>query len=490
MHSGSQQVGGKGMSRFVGSIVLGGALVLGGVATSEAQFGGGQLFRPPPFAREQVRVAVRTLLLQVDHLVEDMELDLVREPMSERMMQTAYDVRDEVEHLASSVERGADYQHLVRDFQQFDAQWHRLTRLTSRFALDNRHLQRDIARVSQTDSELHRLLRVAAPVDMREVRANAAGLARAAEHLREDVQVDLRGTRFQRAILAQTIELEQATEHLVASIDRGVDVPHMRQDFRAIDSAWSDVSESLHQLSSMRFDHLLRAAANVATAQGQLRAALGLEPSPNQFTSFRPGPSEVRRTLPYSTGGTSVVVPNGWRVGATPAETHRTAHPGAPYSSRNESTEPGMSLVLGLLFGGDPRDPKTVRSNRDRSDDSDDAHDHEHTRPPVRAVPPVTSPVTKVGGTAPVPPKPIDPAIQSRIEKNLAGLAPDARKLAVAQRTCIVKGELLGEHGVPIKVKMKVNSGARREVFVCCDDCEDELFDHPEKYMSRLGRQD
>jgi hypothetical protein len=39
---------------------------------------------------------------------------------------------------------------------------------------------------------------------------------------------------------------------------------------------------------------------------------------------------------------------------------------------------------------------------------------------------------------------------------------------------------------VPIKVSMKDEFSVRRDVFVCCEDCEEKLDDHPEKYLKNL----
>src|SRR5262245_20739603 len=104
------------MSRQIRLMSLSVALLFGSSGICVAQYGGGQYARTQPVAIDEIRAAVRTLLLQIDHLVEDMEIDLAREPLSERLIQTAYDVRDEVEHLAASVERGVDLNHAVHDF--------------------------------------------------------------------------------------------------------------------------------------------------------------------------------------------------------------------------------------------------------------------------------------------------------------------------------------------------------------------------------------
>jgi hypothetical protein len=456
------------MSRFSCIIILGFTFTFAGWQACSAQYGGASQLRVVPVPVDQLRGAVRTLLLQVDHLVEDMEMDLQRDPISERLLLTANEVQDETEQLAATVERIGDLNHAVREFQEFDAAWHRLTRQVSRYASDDRHLQRNLARVSQTDTELHRLLHVPAPVNVQELHAVTSALQRTVHHLREDLETDLRGTRHERLLVAQVAVLEETTEHFESSIVHGADLLHLRQDFDAIDNAWLQLAGSLRELSSMRFDHVQRAAANVATVEAQLRSALGVEPNPEQFTCFRAAPSEVRRNLPY------------------PAT--------------------DWSLALGLLFGGDSREPRNDRSPPRRSEE--DEHDHDHFKsqisdsrsqpPPIRRVGtsnPPTAPANVPELAAPVPPKPTESPLsplQAKVDKNLARLSPESRAAALAQRTCPVSGELLGSHGTPIKVRLKGKdeSGKRREVFVCCDECEDKLDDHPERYLDRLGDRD
>ncbi len=65
----------------------------------------------------------------------------------------------------------------------------------------------------------------------------------------------------------------------------------------------------------------------------------------------------------------------------------------------------------------------------------------------------------------------------------LAQLDPADRKLAEKQKTCPVSGGLLGVMGKPYKTTLK-----GRTVFLCCDQCLDELNAHPDKYLKKLGK--
>ena len=68
-----------------------------------------------------------------------------------------------------------------------------------------------------------------------------------------------------------------------------------------------------------------------------------------------------------------------------------------------------------------------------------------------------------------------------RTEAALAELPAGDRDKARAQATCPVSGAALGSMGAPSKVTV-----GGREVFLCCEGCEPEITDHPEKYLAKL----
>ena len=69
------------------------------------------------------------------------------------------------------------------------------------------------------------------------------------------------------------------------------------------------------------------------------------------------------------------------------------------------------------------------------------------------------------------------------IEKALAKLSPADRAAAKRQKTCPVIDELLGSMGTPIKLRVQ-----GRDVFICCEACEEDLRDNPAKFLAKLKR--
>ena len=70
---------------------------------------------------------------------------------------------------------------------------------------------------------------------------------------------------------------------------------------------------------------------------------------------------------------------------------------------------------------------------------------------------------------------------EQRIEENLALLDEADRELAVAQKICPVGGEALGWMGKPYKTAVD-----DRTVFLCCEACDKQLQEDPEKFLAML----
>lgn len=63
----------------------------------------------------------------------------------------------------------------------------------------------------------------------------------------------------------------------------------------------------------------------------------------------------------------------------------------------------------------------------------------------------------------------------------LTKLADGDRTAALAQRVCPVTDKPLGSMGKPPKVTVD-----GRDVFLCCDGCEEELKDNAARYLAKL----
>jgi YHS domain-containing protein len=67
------------------------------------------------------------------------------------------------------------------------------------------------------------------------------------------------------------------------------------------------------------------------------------------------------------------------------------------------------------------------------------------------------------------------------VSSGLAELSVEDRELAKKQRVCPVSGELLGAMGKPFKTTVE-----GKTVFLCCEGCELDLKQNPDKYLTKL----
>lgn len=74
--------------------------------------------------------------------------------------------------------------------------------------------------------------------------------------------------------------------------------------------------------------------------------------------------------------------------------------------------------------------------------------------------------------------------VPPEVAAELASLSENDRQLALKQRVCPVAGGLLGSMGTPEKLVVE-----GREVFICCEGCEEKLRSDPEKYFAKIDSQ-
>src|SRR5436309_885086 len=96
---------------------------------------------------------------------------------------------------------------------------------------------------------------------------------------------------------------------------------------------------------------------------------------------------------------------------------------------------------------------------------------------PVASAPPKAAPAT-----TPETPAEKDAKEEATIKEELAKLSADDRKLAEAQKWCVINSEdRLGAMGPPVKVMIKDTP-----VFLCCDGCEKKAKADPDKTLAKV----
>ena len=94
---------------------------------------------------------------------------------------------------------------------------------------------------------------------------------------------------------------------------------------------------------------------------------------------------------------------------------------------------------------------------------------------------PATSPVKTESADDNAPKETTTNEASPDVSSGLAELSVEDRELAKKQRVCPVSGELLGAMGKPFKTTVK-----GKTVFLCCEGCEHDLKENPDKYLAKL----
>ena len=94
---------------------------------------------------------------------------------------------------------------------------------------------------------------------------------------------------------------------------------------------------------------------------------------------------------------------------------------------------------------------------------------------------PVVSPVNEQSTDTSAPKQASANQASPDVSSGLAELSVEDRELAKKQRVCPVSGELLGAMGKPFKTTVK-----GKTVFLCCQGCEHDLKENPDKYLAKL----
>jgi hypothetical protein len=111
---------------------------------------------------------------------------------------------------------------------------------------------------------------------------------------------------------------------------------------------------------------------------------------------------------------------------------------------------------------------------------------------PTPPLPPLTTPPEKATGT-PTAPEPKDPKKEGASATKLTDeeiaeikkLPAEDQKIALAQMTCPVSGEHLGESGMGAPIKQVIGD---KTFFICCAGCEKTVKNNPEQVLAKLNK--
>lgn len=246
------------------TISVGVALWATGVARAEHP-------QSPPLPIDELRAGMNELTGELRHLVEDMQTDLRNDPESRHLIQDGAKVLDEARHLTEALRPNADPQHILKDFEGFDAAWHHLADQL-RGGNRTRHIARGLARVNRADQAIHELLGSSAGLDRIEIQRLAGDWARAARHLLTDIEFELRRARGYDHVAGDARKFADQTRHFAEAVRPNVDDEHLLRDFQQCDAAWHHLRGRLAEMP--RTSYVVRATQRVERIDESLHQLL------------------------------------------------------------------------------------------------------------------------------------------------------------------------------------------------------------------------
>lgn len=225
---------------------------------------------PPDRQLGMVEHWTERLANELEHLYEDLYYDRA----GGGLLRDAERALEAVMHFQQVLRRGADREHLLRDFRDMDRELHQLLdRLAGSRAP---WIRRSGARVQYADEQLHYYLRIQNRRDdeaFRELVARHAHILEQEARQLEQFARRLGPQRQGNAVYNAIATFAGEAEHFHEIVERGADPAHIREDFEGMDRAWHEAVDRINR--SPVGIWLRRSAQRVNTVHNQLHAVLG-----------------------------------------------------------------------------------------------------------------------------------------------------------------------------------------------------------------------
>jgi hypothetical protein len=227
----------------------------------------------PQVARDELLHRFASLTSALEHLAEDVELDLYDHPQRDTWARQSRDLRSRADQLRMAVANNYAHRDIVNYYKQFYDAWMPVKRELR--GVDNRYIQRNLNRLTQIHERLHALMWLPPVIDGRDILYLAETLHRNVEtvsdriSLRQLVALNNANDVFRRAreFFALSNEFRQ-------TVARETNLESIRWDFRVLDTAWYDLRTALGPIDDPR---TIQYIALLDGTLAELRNGLGLE---------------------------------------------------------------------------------------------------------------------------------------------------------------------------------------------------------------------
>lgn len=207
-----------------------------------------------PYDRPLVAALTNQLANATSHLLADLKEERQTQEMRAFTLR-AHRVKQYATDLDATVRQNEPFPMIVEEYQEFDHAWHRLLEQARNSPEIDGHVRKVAREVHLIDTQLHQELFVNVPLvnDRDQLQYLTAGIAKAADHLAEDIDEDTgrskRDLRYDARVFAATArDLNRVLK------DRASPQAEQRALKELLDS-WQHLHADIRELRGDRFEH-------------------------------------------------------------------------------------------------------------------------------------------------------------------------------------------------------------------------------------------
>lgn len=217
----------------------------------------------PPYDRPLVAALTHELEQATRHLLGDIQSEPAGSLEWNSLVRRADRVRRQAADLNAAVQQNASFATIVEEYVDFDRSWHRFLELARSTPEMDRHLREMTRRVRRIDLELHQELYVNVPIagHSQQILHLSATIASTADHLREDLEYEIRNDR--RDVLTQAQAFAFAANNLHRTLQERRNPGAQHEALDEMLASWRQLLPQIEGLRRDRFEHSQEMAARL-----------------------------------------------------------------------------------------------------------------------------------------------------------------------------------------------------------------------------------
>ncbi len=225
----------------------------------------------PQMQRDELSYHFAALRADLEHLAEDIEVDLYANPDRMTLTNRVRALQSRAAQISAAVDANYAYRDVKRYYKQFLDEWMATKRALR--LIDNRYVQRNVNRLSQTNKRLQELLWLPPVIDGSDVLYLADSLQTNVDQVGNQITLtSLVALPNSRQIFDRAQDFYALCGSFRQNVANSTELESVQWDFRELDVAWNDLRNLIVPLNNEA------AAQYIAVIDGsimELRGTLG-----------------------------------------------------------------------------------------------------------------------------------------------------------------------------------------------------------------------